>query len=187
MFQGLLGAYGLNPAGHSTAFCRTGVLVGPEFTVLVATGVAETVREKLKLGVEVKVLLCVGGTGVRVAEAVKLKLAVDVLVALGGMDVSVAVSVGTAGVGVQVLVQLGVSVGVGVAGCGITWIASTMALSTEAGPNWIVINPPLGWMFWNTSSRALFAPPAAAKISIFVKTVAPLMEALKTLFPAAFQ
>lgn len=105
------------------------------------------------------------------------------------MGVEVAVSVGVdvpVRVGVEVY-QVPVDVGVKVLeeGCGMIWIAATMALFTLAGPNWIVITPPDGAMLLNTSSRAMFAPPAAAKTSKLVRTVVPLIDTLKALSPEA--
>jgi len=67
------------------------------------------------------------------------------------------------------------------------WIALTKALSALAGPNSMVMTPPVGEMLLNTLSTALFMAPAVAKISKFVRTVAPLIETLKTRLPAAVQ
>ena len=84
-------------------------------------------------------------------------------------------------VGVLVLVKGGVEVKVlvDVAGCGMIWIPWMTALSIEAGPKLREITPFTGVMLVKTLSRAMFAPPAVAKMSKFVRTFVPLMAALK--------
>ena len=120
--------------------------------------------------VEVRVGVFVGGTGVLVLVKVLVEVEEKVAVKLRVL--------------VAVKVRVAVEVKVGVTGMGIIWIASTLALSTLAGPNWIVIDPPLGLMLLNTLSSAVLAP-TSAKMSKLVSTCAPLMDTLKTLCPAA--
>jgi hypothetical protein len=158
------------------------------------------------VNVKVFVGVFVGGTGVFVDEAVAVFVDVTVIVnvVVGGMVVKdgvgeevrvfVEVKVGVEDavhVGVAVLVQVRVfvtvGVGVDVEGMGMIWMASTIALSALAGPNWIEMAPPEGAILLNTSSRAMFCPPAVLYISKLVRTVLPLIETLKTLSPAAVQ
>jgi hypothetical protein len=124
---------------------------------------------------------------------VGVKVAVGDAVAVGVVVLDKVGLLVTVGVPVFVLVGIGVweavalGVGVGVDGWGMIWMASTMALSTLAGPNWMVMAPPEGAMLLNASSTAMSDPPAVLKISKLVRTVLPLMETLKTLSPAAVQ
>ncbi len=111
-----------------------------------------------------------------VFENVEVKVHVPVAV-LVAVEENVGVFVGTKTVGVAV----------GGDGMGTIWMASTIALSTLAGPNWIVMAPPEGAILLKTSSRARFGPPAVLYMSKLVRTVFPLMETLKTLSPAPVQ
>ena len=115
-----------------------------------------------------------------VAVGVWVFVGVEVGVAVGGRGVFVLVAV-------KVRLFVGVGLKVGVGGSGMIWMASTLALSTPAGPNVIVMSPPEGAILWNTSSTALLAPPAEARMSKLVRTAFPLMETLKTRWPAAVQ
>jgi hypothetical protein len=74
---------------------------------------------------------------------------------------------------------VGVLVAVGAPAWGMIWMALILALSTLAGPSWIMICPPTGAMLLNTLSSAIYRPPALAKISKFDNTWEPLMETLK--------
>lgn len=136
------------------------------------------------VAVEVK-LGVADNVAVTVDVAVAIAVFVDVIVrVLVEVNVNILVKVGVAvlvGVDVDVLVKVGVT------GMGMIWIASTLALSTLAGPKVMVMTPPEGAMLLKTSSMALLGPPAVVKMSKLVSTVAPLMETLKTLCPAAVQ
>lgn len=146
----------------------------------------------LWVAVPVAVLVAVGGAvwvglklGLALADAVAVGLGLAVLVEVAdGLALGLGVRVEVA---VAVAVEVAVALGVGVLGIAMIWMASTLALSAEAGPNWMVIWPPLGLMLLKTWSSALLAPPALAKRSKLLSTCVPSMDTLKTRWPAAVQ
>lgn len=153
-----------------------GLLVEVWVGVWVAVLVAVLVGVLVAVSVEVFVKVLVG---------VKVGVAVGVF---GGLFVDVWVIVEVA---VEVAVQFGVKVkvglGVGVDCCKI-WMASTFGWSAPPGVNWITICPlAFGVRLLNTSSRALYWPPAVANRSKLVISGLPLMLRLNSLLPAAVQ
>jgi hypothetical protein len=143
---------------------KEGVLVGVREGVF--DGVAVDVNVRVKLGVP---------EGVLEGVAVGVKLGVNVLVKVGvKVRVKVEVLVG---------VKEGVKVAVGVEP-GTISMASTLGLSALPALNWMTICPPTGGRVSNTLSTAVRAAPASANISKFTRTGAPLMDTLKTLWPA---
>ncbi len=84
-----------------------------------------------------------------------------------------------------VLVFVGVFVGVDV--CGIIWNRVYLGVVYARRPELYRYGPVLGDILLNTSSMALFAPPAEEYRSKLVSTCVPLMDTLNTLFPVAVQ